>query len=98
MPKCWLIALGSKTCLDCHIALGVVRSLVPEVAGNWGFRDGFRDTQTMPSVAPTGGSFQDTPARLDKPIKQRMEMAWRGGHQRVKGKQRLFCNLFLFDR
>lgn len=64
--------------LDCGIAPGVVMSLVPEVAGN----QGFRDTQNRASVSDDSGSFQETPLGLDKPIKQRLGVAWRVG---IKG-------------
>lgn len=60
----------------------MVRSLVPEVAGNQGFRDGFRDTQTRAPVAADSGIFQDIPVGLDNTIKQRLGMAWRVG---IKG-------------
>lgn len=69
-------------CLDCCIAPGVVSCPVPEVAGNQGFRDGFRDTQARDSVLANSGVFWDTPLGLDKPIEQRLGMAWRVG---IKG-------------
>lgn len=69
-------------CLEYCRASGVVKSLVPSVAGNQGFRHGSRDTQTRAAESASSGSSQDTAVGLDKHTKQRLGLTWKVG---IKG-------------
>lgn len=72
--------------LNCCIAPGTVRSLVPEAAGNRGLGGGFRDIHSRAFVSAKSGEFAGPITGVGAAYKAKAGSGLEPSCQRVEGK------------